>query len=182
MEYYVEVFERIKASVENGADINQMHDGESYLFEYIEAYIRDHIFRDSEWISMLDDGIDLYDLPKEPFPAELLLPLDERDSEVLTHLNWFFENGANPNLSDDKSTLPVVYAAMEVDAPLMDYLIKHGANPSIDDPVFGNLPAFYLSDRTDGDDYSDGYEGFGKARKMALEVLEKNGIKNPWLR
>ena len=182
MEYYIEVFERIKSLVEQGEDINQLHNGVSFLFEYIYAYIRDHIFRDSEYMEFFKRGPSLDEHPKEPFPKELLLPLECRNDDFLDHLNWFFENGANPNLADDESDLPVVYAASEVDAPLMEYLIEHGANPDIDDPVYGNLLAYYLSDRLDGDDYSDGYEGFGKSRKMALEVLKKNGIENPWLR
>lgn len=121
-ERYIQEFCRIQHAVEAGKNIIELNGNSSCLHDYLRSYYQSHIYHWDVYINM-----DIDDIPEEPFPEELTQALEIRRSEVLKHLNWFFENGADPNCGNNE--YPLMRAVGNLDAPMTEYLIQHGANP-----------------------------------------------------
>ena len=68
------------------------------------------------------------ELDEDVFNSELCDDLFGREPELLESLSWFYENGFDFNAEHDIAT-PLGYAVMEADAPMVEYLILHGAEP-----------------------------------------------------
>lgn len=115
-------FTRIKAEVENGADINDAK--ASYLQDFLDMYYA--CIYDVE--RKFDQ--DIYD--ELPFSQVLTLPLAEREWDILGALEWFRKNGADFNVGEDED-VPLMRSVGNVDAYMTEYLISYGANPNIDE-------------------------------------------------
>lgn len=121
---------RIVAVVDNGGDINELIGGASYLHEYLDTYYQSHIYR----IDACEKDDECEDAP---FSDELKLPLDKRSSNVSRHLDWFMENGADPNAGE--KYYPLMRGVGNADAAMTEYLLSHGADPFYDERE-GDIP------------------------------------------
>ena len=83
-----------------------------------------------------------------PFPEELLQPVEDRESGIGSALKILLDEGHNVNDSDDDFNA-LMLAVGSGDAPMVHFLIEHGANanswPGIEEtmPWEGN---YYLDD------------------------------------
>ncbi len=114
MEKYVEMFQRIKHEIDTGQDINQLFDGVSYLYRYIDTYYQHSLYNESDTME------------SEPFPQTRNDEISGRNSTVFEHLNRFVEHRADFNKGE--SERPLMLAVENADAAMTEYMLSHGAS------------------------------------------------------
>lgn len=117
---YIQEFEAIRAAVEGGRDINELRSGCSMLHNFLDCYYSYQ--SGSYYDETLDDFVAI-----EGFISETGMPLEQRPSMVLGHLQWFIKRGSDLNAGDEE--FPLMLAVGNLDAHMTDFLISNGANP-----------------------------------------------------
>lgn len=113
----MEIFNKIKAHVESGKDINEYCTRESVLYFFLGSYYQHDVYGYG----------DIEDVPENAVAEELKLPLKDRPSGILDQMNWLLDHGADVNAGGE--WLPLMDAVGSLDVAMTEYLLEHGANP-----------------------------------------------------
>ncbi len=113
-------FEKIKAHVEAGKDINQYCNDYAVLFDFLDSYY----LHDAYGYASCTD------VPEDAVAEELELPLAQRKSGVLEQVEWLLSHGADVN--DGGDWLPLMLAVGYLDVAMTEWLLEQGANPHSD--------------------------------------------------
>ena len=118
---------------------------------------------------------DLYEeLEEEAYCEELCQDLFGRAPELLEALEWFCENGYTDFDDTDEKDVSLEDAIMEADAPMVEYLILHGANPLTHNCEITNNN-FYMEDLDVQIFNLRGSEHFNAILQTA-RILAKSGV------
>ena len=135
------MFKDIQAHVESGKNINEFFGEDAVLNRFLDHYYQLIIY------SPITEDEDYYDDGSE-FADELLLPLAERSYDILTKLQWMFDNGVDPNAGGEWTPLmpPVAF----LDYAMTEFLLEHGANAQFDIEEESEIPYgcgnYYIDD------------------------------------
>lgn len=95
-----------------------------------------------EYIEGLDESEDA------PYPEELVLPLETRESGVYEAMSWLVDQ--KYNLDEGECFNPLMMAVSHADAPMTEFLIRNGANanywPDMDEEPEYMRDNYYLED------------------------------------
>ena len=126
-------FSAIKRYVDNGGDINicSKH-GLSLLTLFVGSYEPEYTREEDELTKPISEDDDFF--WGGFVPSCLLTPLQDRKSGIYKKLEYFFENGADPNRYvrvDGFAKTALMIAVIRHDYYLVKYLLEHGADPTI---------------------------------------------------
>lgn len=119
------MFKDIQTHVESGNDINSFYEDKSVLYEFLDYYYQLIIY------DPINDEEDY-------FAEELLLPLAERSYDIVTKLQWMFDNGVDPNAGGE--WVPLMPPVAFIDYAMTEFLLEHGANALFDTEDEGDIP------------------------------------------
>ena len=128
-------FQAIVEYVNHGGNLNIMNDdGESLFCVFLEGYTNKGDTSPEEQRE-LESHSDDYDFWERHLDARLTIPLEKRDSGILSQLDYFFEHDVDVNLcklpKDSSVMTPLAIAVCDEDYYLTKYLLQHGADPRV---------------------------------------------------
>ena len=117
---------------------------EACIYELLDTYYQLVI-----WKSDNSDCEDDLQDAETPFPEDFLLPVDDRSSGIGAALTQLLAAGHDVDGTDGYSNALMI-AVGNGDAPMVHFLLQHGANaeswPMMDDDLTGHNSNYYLED------------------------------------
>ena len=133
------LFAEIKDFVAQGNDINSFYEDKSVLYEFLDHYYQHVIYK------LTTENENFYG---DDYSDELLLPLVDRSYDILSKLQWMFDNGADPNAGGE--WVPLMSPVAFLDDAMTEFLLEHGANALFDTEDEGGIPYgcgnYYIDD------------------------------------
>ena len=149
------------------------------LVHLLDTYYQNVIYKVDE--NAVDDPYD------GPFPVELTLPLEKRESGIYDAVSFLLENGCDINGSDGCFNA-LQRAVGQADAPMAGYLMMHGADATtwleMDEEPWVDKQNYYLEsidiNYMNESFANDTDKRFYKALYQTALVLEKHAHLGPF--
>lgn len=154
------LFEKIKAFVDSGGDINSFYEDSSVIYDFLETYYKQVVYSPIT-ADFDDDGSDYAD--------ELLLPLEERPNNIAEQIHWLIDHVADLNAGGEYP--PLISPVAFLDYAMVELLLANGANAhfasSEDGGITYGCGNYYI------DDLDVTMLNYGSEPKPRKEILDQ---------